>query len=150
MDKIPQRSNLAKIYRNILDKFEGRLVFPVSNPHFYQVLAIFLSGIFLFRPNPSLGAVLLIIILLLDWVDGAVARKNNLASRKGWLTDVAVDRISEGLIFVVYLGTLAGNLFFMMYLFNILGSYYSIRSGKHTILPVRFFYLIYLIILIVS
>lgn len=150
MDKIPQRNKLAKIYRNILDKYEGNLVFPIKDPNFYQILSVFLSGMFLFKPQPVLGIGLISLILLLDWMDGAVARKYNLTSREGWMIDVVIDRISEGLMFVAYLGTFVGNIFFSLYLLNILGSYYSIKSGKHTVMAIRFFYLIYLIVIAVK
>jgi phosphatidylglycerophosphate synthase len=96
------------------------------------------------------GITLLIIILLSDWMDGAVARRYKLTSREGWMIDVTVDRISEFLIFVAYLGTLVGNIFFAMYLFNIMTSYYSVKSGKHFLLATRFFYLVYLIIIAVK
>jgi phosphatidylglycerophosphate synthase len=150
MDRIPQRSKLAKIYRYFLDKYEPKLVFPVKDPNFYQVLSVLLSAIFLFKPQPIVGITLLIIILLSDWMDGAVARRYKLTSREGWMIDVTVDRISEFLIFVAYLGTLVGNIFFAMYLFNIMTSYYSVKSGKHFLLATRFFYLVYLIIIAVK
>lgn len=150
MDRIPKRSKLAKIYRDILDKYEGSLVFPIKDPNFYQVFSVLLSAVFLFRPQPVLGIVLISLILLSDWMDGAVARKYNLTSREGWMIDVVIDRISEGLMFIAYLGTFVGNLFFFLYLFNIVGSYYSIKSGKHTLIPTRFFYLIYLIVIAVK
>jgi phosphatidylglycerophosphate synthase len=150
MDKIPQRSKLAKIYRDILDKYEGKLIFPIKDPNFYQILSIFLSAIFLFKPQPILGIFLITLILLSDWMDGAAARKYNLTSREGWMLDVVIDRISEGLMFVAYLGTFVGNLFFSLYLFNIIGSYYSIKSGKHTLIAIRFCYLLYLIVITVT
>ena len=149
MDKIPQRTKLAKIYRSVLDRYESYLVFPIRDPNFYQVLSVFLSAVFLFKPQPFLGVCLMSLILLSDWMDGAAARKYKLTSREGWMIDVVVDRISEGFIFVVYLGTFVGNLCFGIYLLNIIGSIYSIKSGKHLLLPIRFFYLIYLIIIAV-
>jgi phosphatidylglycerophosphate synthase len=151
MDTIPKRSTLAKVlYRNLLDKYESKLVFPVKDPNFYQIVGLLLSGVFLFKPHPVLGIILIVIILLSDWMDGAVARRYKKTSREGWMIDVVVDRISEGLMFVAYLGTFVGNIFFFLYLLNILGSYYSVKTGKQTILALRFFYLIYLLIIAVQ
>lgn len=151
MDKIPQRTNLAKVlYRNLMDKYENHLVLPIKDPNFYQVLSILLSGVFLFKPQPLLGITLIVAILYSDWLDGAVARRYKLTSREGWMIDVVVDRISEGLMFVAYIGTTVGNIFFGLYLFNIIGAYYSVKSGRHFLLAIRFFYLIYLIFLAVK
>ena len=147
MDTIPKRTKLARVYRVVLDKYEHLLVFPIKDPNFYQIVAIILSGIFLFKPQPSIGIVLIVILHILDWMDGAVARRYKLTSREGWIIDVLVDRISEGLMFVAYLGTSVGNIFFGLYLVNILSSFYSVKSGKHFMLALRFFYLIYLITL---
>lgn len=146
MDQIPKRTAIAKIYRNVLDKYEDRLVFPVKDPNFYQIVSVLLSIVFLFKPGVLLAIILLVIILISDWMDGAVARKYNLVGRSGWMIDVAIDRISEGLILAVYLGTLMGKIFFGMYLINLIFSFYSVKSGKHIILAVRFFYLVYLLL----
>lgn len=149
MDKIPKRSKLAKIYRDVLDKYEDKLVFPVKDPNFYQVVSVLLSAVFLFKPGIVLGIVLLAVILISDWMDGAVARKYNLTCREGWMIDVVIDRLSEALIFVGYLGTIVGKIFFGMYLINIVMSFYAVKSGKHLLIATRFFYLIYLLITLV-
>lgn len=149
MDKIPKRSKLAKIYRDVLDKYENRLVFPVKDPNFYQFISIFLSTVFLFKPGIVLGIVLLTIILISDWMDGAVARKYGLTSREGWMIDVVIDRLSEALIFVGYLGTVVGKIFFGAYLLNIVLSFYAVRTGKHLLIATRFFYLIYLLVVLI-
>lgn len=145
MDKIPKRNKLAKVYRNILDRYEDKLVFPIKDPNFYQIMSVFLSALFLFKPQPIWAIVSILVILLSDWMDGAVARKYGLTSREGWMIDVVIDRISEGLMFVVYLGTMVGKIFFGIYLVNIALSFYSIKSGKHLLIAIRFFYLIYLL-----
>lgn len=150
MDKIPQRNKLAKLSREMLEKYENSLIFPVKDPNFYQILSVFLSAVFLFKPQPILAICLITIILISDWLDGAVARRYKLTSKEGWLIDVVVDRISEGLMFVAYLGTFIGNLFFGLYLLNFIGAIYSIKSGKQRLIALRFLYLIYLIVVVLS
>ena len=144
MDKIPSRSKLALVYRKVLDRYEGSFNLPINDPNTYQILALLLSIFLLFTTNKLLIIVIVSIIMISDWFDGLVARKNGLVGRRGWMIDVFVDRISEGLIFIPILGIAAGKIFCFLYLVNILLSFYSIKSGKHLILALRFFYLIYL------
>lgn len=146
MGTIPTRSKLAGIYRKILSTWEKGLVLPIRNPSFYQVVAIFLSILLMFLGYKPVVVVLVFLILLSDWFDGAVARSQGVASLKGWMIDVVVDRISEGFMFIPLLDTFVGKLFFFSYLVNIGFSFYSVKTGKHILLPLRFVYLVYLIV----
>lgn len=145
MAKIPKRIEIAKLYRKFLKPLERFLIFPVKDPNFYQVLSLSISVLFLFIENLYTRAVLVALVMFLDWLDGAVARRYKLANRKGWLTDVVVDRVSEGFIFASILFSIPGKIFFTLYLINITLSMCSIKSEKHLILPLRFLYFIYLI-----
>ncbi len=145
MDTIPERTQLAKMYRKVLDKYEGSLMLPFKNPSHYQVIGLVLSIVFLFSSNPLIKALLIIIVLVLDWLDGAAARKFGLTGKAGWMTDVAIDRMSEGLLLMSEIFNPLGRIFLSLFILNILLSFYSIRSGKHYSLPLRPFYLIILI-----
>ena len=145
MDQIPKRTGLAMIYRSVLNKWEKYLIFPSKNPSHYQVVGLLLSIGYLFTTNLIIQIGLVAIILTLDWMDGAVARKYNLVGREGWMIDVFVDRLSEGFIFAAHLFTPLGTTFFLLYIINIFLSMYSVRSGKHILLPIRFIWLLVLI-----
>lgn len=145
MDQIPKRTGLANIYRSVLDKWEKYLIFPLKNPSYYQVIGLVLSVAYLFTSTLVIQSVIVGVVLILDWMDGAVARKYNLVGREGWMIDVFVDRLSEGFIFVALLFTPIGIVFFTLYILNILLSMYSVRSGKHLILPLRFAWLLILL-----
>jgi len=150
MPKIPKRSDVAQIYRKVLVGFEKYLIFPIKNPNFYQIFSLIVSTLFLFVVGTELRALLVLSVLVADWLDGAVARRYKLANRQGWLIDVVVDRVSEGFIFAAVLFTGVGKAFFALYLVNIVLSMYSIKSQKHLILPLRFFYLIFLVYILVT
>ncbi len=134
------------IYRTVLSKWEKYLIFPSKNPSDYQVVGILLSLGYLFTTNIYFQIILVAVILILDWVDGAVARKYNLVGREGWMIDVFVDRLSEGFIFAAHLFSPLGVIFFLLYIINIFLSLYSVKSGKHILLPIRFIWLLILIV----
>lgn len=48
------------------------------------------------------GLVLLVIIALLDWVDGYVAKKCGIVSRVGGMLDTLGDRITENILFIYF------------------------------------------------
>lgn len=147
MVKIPKRNLLAQIYRKPAYKVERFIPLLSKNPGLYQFLALILSILFLFTQNqPFYQLILITLILLLDWFDGATARKQGITSKKGYITDVAVDRISEGLIFFTIINSNIGKFFFTLYLVNNILSFHSIKSGKHRIIALRFFYLLFLIV----
>lgn len=146
MDKIPKRTKLAGAYRSILDKYEGSLIFPFKNPSYYQVIGLLLSIVFLFLTSSVSKIIVLLFILFLDWFDGAAARKFGYTGKTGWMIDVVIDRISEGFIFISEIFNPIGRVFFLLYILNIFLSFYAVKTGKHYLIPIRFLYLILLIV----
>ena len=145
MDTIPQRSHLAKFYRGILAALEGSLIFPFRKPEYYQVVGLLLSVSLLFIDSTVLKIVLVTTILILDWYDGAAARKFGVATRAGWMSDVAIDRMSEGFIFIAEIGNPMGKVLFFLFIVNIFLSFHAIGSKTSYLLAIRFFYLVVLI-----
>lgn len=146
MDLIPDRPHLASPYRALLAFLEARLVLPDISPAYYSALGILLSILFLYAQT-TLGKVLIIgVVLLADWLDGATARRYGQVRRAGYITDAAVDRLSEALIFSGEVTTLAGQVFFLLWLVNSLLTFYSVSSNQHVSLPLRFLYIIALIL----
>ncbi|OIO44368.1 MAG: hypothetical protein AUJ41_03170 [Candidatus Pacebacteria bacterium CG1_02_43_31] len=145
MDKIPKRTGIAYIYRSVLHNWEKYLIFPSKNPSNYQIVGLLLSIGYLLTNNLIFQIILVGVILILDWMDGAVARKFNLDTKEGWMIDVFIDRLSEGFMFAAHLSTTLGTWFFALYIINTILSIYSIKSGKHLIMPLRFVWLLILL-----
>ena len=114
---------------------------PKINPSVYQVVALFLSFLFLSLDGKVSKVVLLLIILLMDWWDGATARRYGLANEMGYMIDVVVDRLSEMIIFFPVFGGVTATVWFTLALLNILFSFVSYRTGRHVAMPLRFLYL---------
>lgn len=140
MATIPEKSIAAKPYRYILNKLEPHLVFPTKNPDVYSAFSVILSIPFLVVTDTAARLVLLTLVLFLDWMDGAAARKFKGISKKGYVIDVVFDRMSDGIIAASILGTTVGNLLFSLYLVNNILTIYAIKTGKHYLLAVRAFY----------
>ncbi|MBI5448799.1 CDP-alcohol phosphatidyltransferase family protein [Candidatus Gottesmanbacteria bacterium] len=145
MDHISQRTQVAMLYRWVLSRWEKYLIFPIKNPSYYQVAGLVLSVVYLYVSSLVWQSILIGVILLFDWMDGAAARKYKVTGKKGWMIDVCVDRVSEGFIYLSALFSRLGTIFFLLYLCNIMLSLYSVKSGKHILLPLRFAWLLILI-----
>ena len=145
MDNVPQRRAIALPYRSVLSFIEKRVYLPNITPSYYNVFGLMASVAFFYVRATWLKVVVLALILLADWADGATARRYNRSSGSGYMIDVVTDRASEGLIFAAAADTTAGQVFYALWLVNIGLAFYSIRTGQHTSLPLRFAYMLILI-----
>ena len=145
MANIPKRQAIALPYRAVLSFFEKRIYLPNITPSYYHVFALVASVSFFYIEATWVKVVMLALILVADWADGATARRYNRCTRSGYLVDVVTDRASEGLIFAAGAGTLLGQVFFLLWPINLGLAYYSIHSGRHFSLPLRFVYMLVLI-----
>jgi len=141
MDIIPGRRAVASPYRALLSLFEDRLCLPDLNPSYYHLLGLALSVLYLYARTPGLKILLIVVVLLADWFDGATARRYHRVRRAGYITDVVTDRASEAFLFAAEAGTILGQIFFLLWMINALLAFYSVYSNKHTSLPLRFVYL---------
>jgi len=81
------------------------------------------------------------LILLLDALDGIVARaKGQTSSEDGWMVDVSVDRISEAVISLAL-----SRVFILLTILNMGLALLSYRYKKHAIIPLRHAILLILI-----
>ena len=144
MDTIPRRPPIASSYRALLTVLENRMVLPHIHPSYYHLLAILLSVLFLYAQTPWQKMVLLGVVLMTDWLDGATAKRYGEMHKAGYVIDTVTDRVSEAFLFAAEAQTLLGQVFFLLWLVNCVLTFYSIRSNKHTLLPLRFAYLIVL------
>jgi hypothetical protein len=73
------------------------------------------------------------LILLLDALDGIVARaKGQTSSKDGWMVDVSVDRISEAIICLAL-----SRVFILLTILNMGLALLSCHYEKHAIIPLR-------------
>jgi len=144
MGKIPERLKIATWYRSIFHKIEKKLWIPRINPSVYQVAAIVLSFAVLFADEKLTKFLLVGVILILDWFDGATARKYKMTGEVGYMIDVVVDKLSEFIMFFPLHGSLSETVWFSLAMVNLILSYIGFSTGKHTIMALRFFYLFYI------
>ncbi len=77
--------------------------------------------------------IVLFFIMLLDVLDGIVARAQNHASSKdGWIVDVSVDRVSEAVISLAL-----SRIFILFTIINMGLALLSYHYRKHAIIPLR-------------
>ncbi len=133
-------------FRRFTDEIILKAPLPRIHPDVISALSLILSVFFVFYNNVSYHILILVIVLLLDWLDGLVAkkyqyRKNEIEKERGWMVDVVSDRLSEGIISVIYFMP-----FFPLFSLNCFLSLWSYKSKKHFILPVRQILLLYLVV----
>lgn len=119
---------------------------PQIHPDVISALSLILSVFFVFYNNVLYQILILAIVLILDWLDGLVAkkyqyRKSEIEKERGWMVDVFTDRLSEGIISIIYFMP-----FFPLFSLNCFLSLWSYKSKKHFILPVRQVLFLYLVI----
>ncbi len=146
MDTVPGRRSVAVPYRSVLAVLEKRLVLPDISPSFYHLAGLVLSVAFLYTAGRGIKILIILLILIADWLDGATARRFNKCSRSGYILDVVTDRVSEGLIFSTEAGAAIGKLFYLLWLANLVLAFYVLRINKHTSLPLRCAYLVVLLV----
>ncbi len=146
MDTLPRRPTIALFYRALLSLLEKWVVLPNINPAYYQALAIGLSVLFFYTQVAWQRALIIGVVLLTDWLDGATARRYRQASKSGYISDVVIDRASEAMLFLAEAGTALGQGFFLLWMLNCALTFYSARSNKHLSLPLRFAYMVILIV----
>ena len=84
----------------------------------------------------------LFLILLLDLLDGIVARaKGQTSSNDGWMVDVSVDRISEAIICLAL-----SRVFILLTILNMGLALLSCHYKKHAIIPLRHATIVILVI----
>jgi phosphatidylglycerophosphate synthase len=127
----------------VLFVFEKRAPLPNINPAYYHTLALVLSVLSLYTPMPAQRIAIVGIVLVADWLDGATARRYRGGSREGYIIDVVTDRASEAFMFAAA-ATPLGYVFFLLWITNCALAFYSVRTGLHTALPLRFTFLIVL------
>jgi phosphatidylglycerophosphate synthase len=145
-DPIPRRPGVAQLYRQPLERLEARLRLPAVNPSWYSAASLALSAATLLVPAWGAQALLVAGALIADWLDGATARRFGLTSRRGHVTDVVSDRVGELLVILGGWGTVPATAFLGLWGLNVLLTGYSLATGRHRVLPLRFAWLLALLV----
>ena len=100
----PKENIFRTKFRILIDNFIIKLPLPNINPDiisYSTILATLISVYFYINHRLWLFLGFLFLTLILDWLDGTIARKYNLASKRGWMLDKVIDRISETILMSV-------------------------------------------------
>jgi len=147
MDQIPLRNQYLASYRQVTKKFEQRLPKLPFSANSITAAMLVISAIFpIFAHAKPISIIILLIILILDFLDGVASRQQKTDSKSGYLIDTASDKISDFLCAIAYIDTLIGKIFMGLVFLNVLLQFVSIKYKIHYILAVRFFILVYLLI----
>jgi hypothetical protein len=76
--------------------------------------------------------IMVFLVLLLDALDGIVARAKGQTSKDGWMVDVSVDRVSEAIICLAL-----SRVFIVLTIINMGLALLSCHYKKHEIIPLR-------------
>jgi phosphatidylglycerophosphate synthase len=98
----PKENIFRTKFRKPIDDLIVKIPFPRINPDYisYSTLITTIISVYFFKKNNlGLFCLFLGLTLLLDWMDGTIARKYHLESKKGWILDKTIDRISEIILF---------------------------------------------------
>lgn len=124
---------------DICDRIFFCLPFPDIEPKIVSFVSVFLSilAAVLLRFDKLWFFIIYLLALILDGVDGFIARKYRTGSQEGYLCDVACDRLAEGIVMMNFLP------WFALFVLNLFLSLFSIAKRKHRILPLRALFLVY-------
>ena len=142
----PSRPAIARLYRAPIERLERHLPLPPLHPAVWTGLGLVASAATLLVPSPWGQAALVAAALGADWLDGATARRYERTSPGGYVTDVALDRVGELLVILAGRGTAIAGLFLVAWLLNVALTAYSLRTGRHRVLPLRFAWLVALVV----
>lgn len=130
--------------RSFIDKYPLMLPLPKIHPNSVSAMSVICSIVFIILVQKSylvVALIVLLVILLLDWMDGLIAKKFGLQSKEGYICDVTADRLSEGIIFLFFF-----NPWFFLFTLNTLLTLFSFKRKIHLILPLRHIFTIFFII----
>lgn len=156
MSVAASRPQFWQFVRKATDRFFSALPLPRIHPDIISTLGVLtaLGVFFMLKESAAPGYsrvfttavawVLLLVHLLLDGADGAIARrfhfrKDSAQARRGELIDLTADRLSEGIIFF------APGLFFPWFIFFLLNTVCAIaqyRTHRALVQPLRIVFFI--------
>ncbi len=131
----------VKRVRDITDELLLQLPLPKTNPNRISGLSLVTSVLFILTlDQPALSLSFLFLTLLLDWLDGLVAKKHGLCCEEGYMVDVTSDRLSEGIMFSAFFFP-----WFPLFALNTLLTLLSFKKNTHIAIPLRHIFFLYLL-----
>lgn len=132
-------NSISVWFHDLTDDIFMKLPFPNIDPRIVSFISVFLSilAVILLRFNKLLFFTIYLIAMLVDGIDGMIARKYNTGTHEGYLCDVMCDRLAEGIVMVNFLP------WFALFIVNLFLSLFSIAKKTHKILPLRFLFIVY-------
>ena len=100
----PKENIFRTKFRGPIDNFLIKLPWPKINPNYISlstIITTLVSVAFFLKGQIWLFCIFLLVTLLLDIVDGTIARKYQLNNLKGWIFDKVTDRVSETILFLL-------------------------------------------------
>lgn len=127
-------------FRKWLDSFVMEDVpMPNINPDLVSIMSVFVLAFgFLYQKDLWIFT-FVFLSLILDWLDGVIARKYDRVTRHGYWVDVICDRLGE-LIIAIY----SPLLWLPFFVINLIMTFINTKTKVHLILPIRFAFLIFL------
>lgn len=126
---------MLDLHRNLFkgaEKIVGEIFsLPAITPNQYTLISVFFalaSSYFLINQKIILAIVFFLIAGFLDFVDGAVARHKNMATKTGAYLDTVIDRYVEGLLLLGMLFLPLPEIFFPAYVWIFLILFGSIMT----------------------
>lgn len=128
------------IFRKHLDKL-AFFPLPKINPTIVSIASVVAMALIYVSPASRwLVFSLVFLSIILDWLDGLIARRYGLDSRRGYKIDGVCDRASELVLSSVFFWP-----WFYLSLINIFLMYISWRTDIHFIISLRLFFLLFII-----
>jgi hypothetical protein len=139
---LPANLKFVEKFREIVYYLPLKLAIPKLNPKIIcgMTLITSLLAVILLNYSFIFFFFMLVATLLLDWLESLAAKKHNLLSEEAYACNIMSDRLSESLLFIFFFSP-----WFILFLLNCLLTFVSLKRGKHLALPLRHFFLIYLI-----
>lgn len=139
---IPKKYDWMIRFRTWLDSFviEG-VPLPNINPDLVSAFSVFMVAVaFSYHNNLWWVFIFIFVSLILDWLDGVIARKYNRATSHGYWVDMICDRLVE-LMIAIY-----SPLFWLpLFTLNIILTFVNLKTKVNLMLPIRAAFLIFLL-----
>ena len=139
----PERTTFGNFSQYIIQKITKNLPLPKINPNKVSALSLIFSLLFIifFNYSKIISILFIFLVLLFDFLDGAIAKRYYKESVEGYIVDVTCDRISEGIIFSFFFFP-----WFFFFSINLWLTILSFYNKKHIAIPLRHIFIFYLII----
>ena len=135
----PVKLKYVKKIRGMADSVLLNLPLARINPNAVSGASVLASLLFILTLDyPAIAFFFIIATLLLDLLDGAIARKYGMASEEGYMADAMSDRLSEGIMFIPFFMP-----WFYLFAINAALTILSFAAKRHIILPLRHVFMVY-------